>query len=453
MVQERASVSVLGFKFPGAVTVAKLTKEEIVTIQVLKETGETNQAIAGRLGVTEGAVRYHLRRKKAQATDGRKKVSLIEQLGLVQVVEHWWQTAQEVLPGDRPPNVQELWTFLADEYQYTGSYKSVRKYVREHFPAPQRRPFRRIETPPGAQTQSDWLELAIDISDEPSDRTSAAGLTKLYGFVMTLSHSRKTAVIWSRSMNQLAWHHVHNEAFLRLGGVAAVNRIDNLKTGVSRGAGPWGEINASYQAYARTMGFHVDPHEPRQPQQKGKVERQVGVTKSLNFRQRFTSLEHLQQYTDQRLAADACTRLCPVTGHTIAATWAAEKPLLRPLPQTLPKPFDLVKTCRVHKDCTLRFEGRTYSVPFEYAYQTLEVRGCSGFLQIVDRRTGAIVKQYPRGTKERLLIDPACYESDADAINAPRPLGKVASKLQELAAAPVQLRSIDIYAELAEVMQ
>ena len=74
-------------------------------------------------------------------------------------------------------------------------------------------------------------------------------------------------------------------------------------------------------------------------------------------------------------------------------------------------------------------------------------------MQIVDRRTGAIVQQYPRGTRERLLIDPACYESDADAINAPRPLGKVARKLQALAAAPVQLRSIEIYAELAEVVQ
>jgi hypothetical protein len=51
---------------------------------------------------------------------------------------------------------------------------------------------------------------------------------------MVLSHSRKEAVVWSRSMDQLAWHHVHNEAYLRLGGVAAVNRIDNLKTGANR---------------------------------------------------------------------------------------------------------------------------------------------------------------------------------------------------------------------------
>ena len=56
--------------------------------------------------------------------------------------------------------------------------------------------------------------------------------------------------------------------------------------------------------------------------------------------------------------------------------------------RTLPEPFDLIKQCPVHKDCTIRFEGHTYAVPFEYVYKTVEVRGCSGTVQIVDRRTG-----------------------------------------------------------------
>ena len=110
--------------------------------------------------------------------------------------------------------IEELYALQA-EHGYQGSYKSVRKFVRRHFPPPRRRPFRRIETPPGAQSQTDWMEFRrIDVGDD-------AGPTTLFAFVMTLSHSRKEAVIWSRSMNQLAWHHCHNEAFRRLGGVAA----------------------------------------------------------------------------------------------------------------------------------------------------------------------------------------------------------------------------------------
>ena len=107
-------------------------------------------------------------------------------------------------------------------------------------------------------------------------------------------------------MKQLAWHHVHNEAFKRLGGIAAVNRIDNLKTGVASGSGVWGTINTSYAAYARTMGFHVDPHEARQPQQKGKVERRVGAFKKLDLSRVFESLEELQVYTDETLQRDSC---------------------------------------------------------------------------------------------------------------------------------------------------
>jgi len=253
-------------------------------------------------------------------------------------------------------------------------------------------------------------------------------------------------------MKQLAWHHVHNEALKRLGGVAAVNRIDNLKTGVSRGAGPWGEINESYRAYARTMGFHVDPHEPRQPQQKGKAERQVSVVKQLDLQQAFQSLADLQRYTDARIERADQHRLCPVTGKSVADSWAAERELLRPLPATLPEPFDLIKKCEVYKDCTIRFEGRTYSVPFEYVRKTVEVRGCSGTIQIVDRRTGMVLKEYPRGTERLLLIDQDCYEGEeTDEVRRPRPFGKMARRIQQLAAQPVQLRSIDFYAELAEV--
>ena len=52
---------------------AKLRKEDVVTLHVLKEKGSSNTKIARVLGVTEGAVRYHLRRQAGGARDGRKK--------------------------------------------------------------------------------------------------------------------------------------------------------------------------------------------------------------------------------------------------------------------------------------------------------------------------------------------------------------------------------------------
>ena len=81
---------------------------------------------AKRLGITEGAVRYHLKRRAQGKTDGRSKTSLLEQLQLVEVVDHWWQDQLERLPSGRAPNVHQLWSYLVDDYDYDGSYKSVR---------------------------------------------------------------------------------------------------------------------------------------------------------------------------------------------------------------------------------------------------------------------------------------------------------------------------------------
>ncbi len=143
----------LDFQGPlGGSTLATLTREHIVTIQVLQQRGQSQSQTARMLGVSEGAVRYHLRRARDGATDGRQKPSRIEQAGLAEVVAHWWQAQVEALGPQRPPSVQLLHEFLRDEYGCDGSYKSGRTFVRARYGRPPIRPFRRVETPPGAQT-------------------------------------------------------------------------------------------------------------------------------------------------------------------------------------------------------------------------------------------------------------------------------------------------------------
>jgi hypothetical protein len=201
------------------------------------------------------------------------------------------------------------------------------------------------------------------------------------------------------------------------------------------------------------MGFHVDACEVRAPEQKGKTERRVGDCKGLDLRGRhFDGLAGLQAWTDADRAARAAVRICPATGLSVAASWEAEVPSLRPLPEALPEPFDLVKTAPVHKDCTVHFEGRTYVVPFIYAGRDVEVRGCSGVVQVLDPQTAAVLVSYPRHTAERILIDPHCYEGTGTAeMLPPKPLGRMSRKLQEIAMLPVENRPVDLYAALAEV--
>lgn len=416
----------------------KLSQEEIVTLHVLKSKGQSNCQIARTLGVTEGAVRYQVKKAALGLPDGRAgKSHRAEEVA--EIIENHHRDHD---PGDsdRPVCVSELHDRLVQDHDYQGSYRSVLRFVRAKYPPPKVRPHRRVETPPGAQAQVDWGEFRdLDIGDGPQT---------LYAFLMLLSHSRRPAVIWSHRMDQLSWHHVHNQAFRRLEGVPAVIRIDNLKTGVARGAGPWGEINQSYSSYARSVGFHVDPHLPRRPEHKGKVERLVRVLRQLGLKKRsFRSLAELQAWTDDALERHCWRRPCPSTGRSIFQTWLEEKELLQQ-PSTYPEPFDLVVTRRVHKDCTVNAENHTYSVPFTLVNRQVEVRGCADRLQILSE--GRIVAEHPRKTERLLVIDPEHYEGPGDErVLPPLPLGRIGKKLQEIAEQEVELRSLDIYSALA----
>ena len=42
---------------------------------------------------------------------------------------------------------------------YDGSYRSVLRFVRAHYQRPRIRIYRCVETPPGAQSQTDWGEF------------------------------------------------------------------------------------------------------------------------------------------------------------------------------------------------------------------------------------------------------------------------------------------------------
>ena len=73
-------------------------------------------------------------------------------------------------------------------------------------------------------------------------------------------------------------------------------------------------------------------------------------------------------------------------------------------------------------------------------------------MQIVDPRTATVLISYPRHTRERIVIDPVCYEGPGTAQGLPpKPLGRMARKLQEIASLPVERRPMDLYAALAEV--
>jgi len=317
--------------------------------------GISNRAIARQLGVHEHAVRYRLARQASGARDGR--------VGKPFAAAPWaaaiaaWMRVAEAGGG---MNGRALYEWLVAEHSYDGSYKAVQRYVRAHYAPPRLRVRRRVETPPGAQAQADWGTF--------SDLVVGDTVVALHAFHLVLSHSRMEAIVWAQRQDELAGLTVHNGALTRLGGVPAVIRVDNTKTAIARGAGPWGTVNERYAVYARTVRFHVDATRPRAPEEKGKVERRI-LAHKVGFdprRRAWRDVAELQAATDVAVRQSAERRACPATGETVWTSFLAEQSRLQPLPVVLPEPFDLVAQRRVGLDATVSFEGRTYSVPFRF---------------------------------------------------------------------------------------
>jgi hypothetical protein len=76
--------------------------------------------------------------------------------------------------GDEPGrqvNVQALDDWLRQEHAYAGSYKSVLRFVRAHYPRPRLRPHRRVS---GLQSQAD-AQLTCQDGEGPDGRDKLAG--------------------------------------------------------------------------------------------------------------------------------------------------------------------------------------------------------------------------------------------------------------------------------------
>lgn len=412
-----------------------------MTIKTLAERGASCAAIGRLLGLPESNVRYHLRRIRDGAGDGRslrpRRASAVSQ-----AIEHWMRQHEAV-----PVNLAALHDWLVAEHDYPGSLRSVQRYVAERYGAPPRRARRRVETPPGAQAQLDWAIFpGVAVGGERRE---------LSALLLSLSWSRWCALWWGTRRDQLSWLAGHNALLRRVGGVPAVIRIDNDTAAVAHGAGPWGALSEPYRRYALTVRFHVDLCLPRQPQAKGKIERRVRASRGRidPTREHWRDLAELQRYSDEQLALDARRRRCPATGGSVHEAWEAERPKLAALP-ILPEPFDAVATRTVAADCLVSFEGRQYSVPFAWVGQRVEVRGAAGRVQILAGRDGAfsVVAEHPRHTGARIVLDPRHYDGPSTArVTAPPPLGRMGQRLQQIAAMPVAHRPIDLYAALAEV--
>jgi len=395
----------------------KLTKEQIMVGAEMVKRGTSVRRVAQQYGVSEGTLRYQMRRAQEVRPDGRslQPTALDGLEGAVTAILERLDDGRRQGEG-RPAQARQVCELLRRDYGYRGSYQAVVRHLRRRFGVPPVRALRRVETPPGVQAQHDWFEAEV--------RFRGNEWIPVNMLVGTLSHCRARFCWASFEANQLAWHTGHLSLFGQYGGVPLWVRIDNLRTGVVRGGGPTAVLNHAYAVFARECRFEIDPCRVRMPSDKGKDERSVRICRDAFgdlFHETWSTIESLQLSLEERSRQLMDRLRCPVTGTSVREAFESERLVLQPLPH-LSEPFDLVVARRVHRDCLVSFEGRRYSVPFAWVGRSVEILGTVH--HVVIRGEGREIARHARHTRERLLIDPSHYEGEStDRVIRPTPLG------------------------------
>jgi transposase len=370
--------------------------------------GLSVRALARKYGVHRRLVREAL--AHAEPAPRKTPVRRSPQLEPLKEFIDGWLRADLDAPRKQRHTVRRIHARLLDEHGAAGvSYSAVRDYVarrREEIRIEEGRGPARVfvpqHHPPGQDAEVDFGELWVRL---------AGVMTKCFLFVFRMSYSGKAVHKVFATCGQEAFLEGHVHAFTALGGVPAGQvRYDNLNSAVwkvllrgrARAENPrW----TTFRSHYRFQAFYCLPgiegaHE------KGGVEGEVGyfrrnylvpVPEVASLAELNTRIEEAEQAEDGRRIG---ARI-----RTIGQDFAAEQPLLMPLPD---EPFEtgLLLTPRVDRYGQVTVRNNRYSVPVRLIGRQVRVVLRSSELVIYDRH--AEVARHPRLAAkgaENLLLD------------------------------------------------
>ena len=165
-------------------------------------------------------------------------------------------------------SAQRIYQDLVVEHSFTGTYYSVRRFVRQLTP-PTELPFRRMECGPGEEAQVDFGTGARVVGRDGKRK-------KTHLFRIVLSHSRKaySEVVYRQTTDDFL--RCIENAFRQFGGVPRRLILDNLRAAVKKADWYDPELNPKVRSFGEHYGFVFLPTRPYMPRHKGKVENGVG---------------------------------------------------------------------------------------------------------------------------------------------------------------------------------
>lgn len=373
----------------------------------MKQKERSNCEIARLTGLSEGTIRYRLKRMGKPDLRKERPSELDRFNGLIL---DWTHSTDESSGLKRRPSFKLLFFHLRDSYQYRGSYDSVCHYVKRHFPDHwQKKPFVRIETPPGALMTVDWKE-SVPVCLGLDKR-----VVKVNFLVFQLSFSRKCVALVFHDRKLESFLAGHKEAFELFGGVPEAIRTDCLATAVTQYKGQETILNTSYGNLLNYFGVKAFPSRPGTPRDKGKVERLIrSIMDRISLHKKaFADLADLQNMIDLAVRELEADQHCGATGLSVTKSFALEQAHLGELKKYFYEPPLQERLVTVKRDCTVQFCANSYQL--ERRFVGRSVYCVQTRLHIKIYSDNELIAEYPFLPKskgmvmlsEKALSDPA----------------------------------------------
>lgn len=366
--------------------------EEVVMILDLHSDGLSISAIARVTGLDRKTVaKYIARGLEAPAYKPREpRPTLVGPFAdyLAQRVAAW----PELSARRRLHEIQER--------GYTGSYTSLKDYLRTVRPKAAAAFERRFETPPGRQAQVDFAQFRTRFEDDPGTERI------IWLFSLVLGHSR---FLWARFVARQDLSTVlrcHMEAFAALGGVPGEILYDRMKTAVVGEGDERGIVyNRTLLEMATHYGYLPKACRPYRAKTKGKVERPFRYVRQDFFLGRsFRDMDDLNRQLRCWLDDVANARVHATTGRVVAEHFVEEQPALKPLPAGALNAV-LALDRRITRDGMVSVGGNLYSVPDGIGRRVVEVHSLANEIRIFNE--GALLAIHPvlDGKNQRRVAD------------------------------------------------
>jgi len=353
--------------------------------------GLTQRAIAKKLGISRNTVKKYI--ENPESCMKKNEYSQRES-----ILDPYERAIKAWLDEDEYYKATWIYDRLVNQ-GYTGSYETVKRKVGKLKKHKQKIAYMRFETEPGHQAQVDFGEFQVDLPD--------GSAKKLYLFSMILGYSRKIYTEFIEKCDMPSFLDCHIHAFDYFKGVPDQVLYDRMKNVyIGRLAGK-DKFNATLVGFAFHYGFTPRVAPAYAAWVKGKVERpytfiREGFWRGYGYVNTTRANKDLWAWIIQK-----DERIHGTTREKISVRFKREQPDLNQLPnQVFDTSYRIYR--KVHKDCTVHFEGNRYVLPHRLVGKQVILRLKNNQLRIFENDHLVIVYDLP-GTKGNLIQNKRFY--------------------------------------------